>query len=269
MDSISHSLISPFSDHVYFLLVQNRFCGIWTERCTSVYDFPGFIAFLAASPRWYCLAIYDVSLSLQDGSVPRRRSENVNLANPINPIKCNFWRLSNLGRNELVGNLARLRVLDSVMWSSFSRAIVAILCQSVLLVTSVFFLVLGSLSKHDVDESENVIWKCSVSAIIFQVFKVIMLEKCVLTMLELNCNQRLGNRRTKLNICHHMHTSSRQLQNRSFHVVERTRTFSKCQKIKNARAKRAKILFFIVKYANLWGFCSRRRRGCLSSLLLW
>ena len=37
--------------------------------------------------------------------------------------------------------------------------------------------------------------------------------------------------------------------------------------IKNARAKRAKVLFFIVKYANLWGFCCRRRRGCLSSLL--
>ena len=39
-------------------------------------------------------------------------------------------------------------------------------------------------------------------------------------------------------------------------------------KDENARAKRAKILFFIVKYANLWGFCCRRRRGCLSSLLL-
>ena len=37
--------------------------------------------------------------------------------------------------------------------------------------------------------------------------------------------------------------------------------------MENARAKRAKILFFIVKYANLWGFCCRRRRGCLSSLL--
>ena len=37
--------------------------------------------------------------------------------------------------------------------------------------------------------------------------------------------------------------------------------------MKNARAKRAKMLFFIVKYANLWGFCCRRRRGCLSSLL--
>ena len=94
-----------------------------------------------------------------------------------------------------------------------------------------------------------------------------MLEKCVLTVLELNWNKRLGHKKTKLNICHHMLTSSTQLQNRSFHVVERTRTSSKCQKMKYARAKRAKILFFIVKYANLWGFCCRRRRGCLSSLL--
>ena len=106
-----------------------------------------------------------------------------------------------------------------------------------------------------------------VSAIIFQLFKLIMLEKRVLTILEFNWNQRLGHKQTKLNICHHMLTSSTQLQTRSFHVVERTRTSSKCQKMKNARAKRAKILFSIVKYANLWGFCCRRRRGCLSSLL--
>ena len=79
-----------------------------------------------------------------------------------------------------------------------------------------------------------------------------MFEKCVLTILELNWSQRLGHKKTKLNICHHMLTSCTQLQNRSFNVVERTRTFSKCQKMKNARAKRAKILFFIVKYANLW-----------------
>ena len=93
-----------------------------------------------------------------------------------------------------------------------------------------------------------------------------MLEKCVLTILELNWNQRLGHKKTKLNICHHTLALSTQLQNGSFHVVERTRTSTKCQKMKNARAKRAKILFFILKYANLWGFCCRRRRGCLSSL---
>ena len=52
----------------------------------------------------------------------------------------------------------------------------------------------------------------------------------------------------KLNICNHLLTSSTQLQNRSFHVVERTRTSAKCQKMKYARAKRAKLLFLIVKY---------------------
>ena len=72
-------------------------------------------------------------------------------------------------------------------------------------------------------------------------------------------------KKTKINICHDMLTSSSQMQNRSFHVVGRTRTSSKCQKMKNARAKRAKILFSLVKCANLWGFCYRRRRGCLKA----
>ena len=71
-----------------------------------------------------------------------------------------------------------------------------------------------------------------------------MLEKRVLTILKLNWNQRLGHKKTNLNICHHMLTSSTQLQNRSFHVVERTRTSAKCQKMKYARAKRAKDTVF-------------------------
>ena len=58
-----------------------------------------------------------------------------------------------------------------------------------------------------------------------------MLEKCALTILELNWNQLL-HKSTKLNICHHMLTSSTQLQNRSFHVVERTRTSSKFKRWK-------------------------------------
>ena len=68
------------------------------------------------------------------------------------------------------------------------------------------------------------------------------------------------------NIFHHMLTSSKQQQNKSFHVVERTRTSAKCPKMKNARAKRAKLFFSIFKYANLRRSCCRRRRGCLSSL---
>ena len=35
---------------------------------------------------------------------------------------------------------------------------------------------------------------------------------------------------TKFNICHHRPTSSTELQNSSFHVVERTRTSAKYQK---------------------------------------
>ena len=54
---------------------------------------------------------------------------------------------------------------------------------------------------------------------------------------------------------HVVHTT---LQNRSFHVLERTRKSLKCRKMKNACAKSAKRLFFIVKYANSWGFCCRR-----------
>ena len=66
------------------------------------------------------------------------------------------------------------------------------------------------------------------------------LAKCVLTILDFNWNQRFRDT-TKLNICHHMVTSSTQLQNKSFHVVERTRTSPKCTQVKKARAKRAKL----------------------------
>ena len=38
----------------------------------------------------------------------------------------------------------------------------------------------------------------------FSIIQLIMLEKCVLTILELNWNQRLGHKKTKLSICHHM-----------------------------------------------------------------
>ena len=67
----------------------------------------------------------------------------------------------------------------------------------------------------------------------------------------INWNHRFRDTKTKLNISHDMLTSSTQRQNRSFHVVERTRTSTKCLKMENARAKRANLLFFIVKYANL------------------
>ena len=61
---------------------------------------------------------------------------------------------------------------------------------------------------------------------------------------------RFRAKKTKFNISYHIPTSSTQLENRSFHVVERTRT-AKCTKIENARAMRAKLLFFVVKNVNL------------------
>ena len=62
-------------------------------------------------------------------------------------------------------------------------------------------------------------------------------------------------RREDKNNCYHMFTSSTQLQNRSFHIVKRTKRSVKCPNMKNARAKRAELLFFIVKYANLCCSC--------------
>ena len=50
-----------------------------------------------------------------------------------------------------------------------------------------------------------------------------MPEKCALTILELNWSQRLGNKKTKINICHDMLTSSTQLQNISRQVISRRR----------------------------------------------
>ena len=63
-----------------------------------------------------------------------------------------------------------------------------------------------------------------------------------------------------------MLTSSSSLRkNKSFQLVERTMKFcinGKC----TCNLKPAKILFFIVKYANLWRACRYHRSGCLSSL---
>ena len=74
-------------------------------------------------------------------------------------------------------------------------------------------------------------------------------------------------KKTKLTFVIEMLTSSPQLQNRSFHFVERTITSAKCTEMKIACAKRAKLLFFIVKYANLWCSLCRRCSCCSNSLI--
>ena len=84
-----------------------------------------------------------------------------------------------------------------------------------------------------------------VSAIIFQLFKLIMLEKCVLTILELNWNQRFGHRMTKLNICHHMltyvvHTTTKQVISRR----RKNENVYKMSKNENCACKACKTTLF-------------------------
>ena len=68
-----------------------------------------------------------------------------------------------------------------------------------------------------------------------------------LTLPALNWRERFGDKKKELKICRQVFTSLKQLQSRSFHVIERTRTSAKCTKTKIAPAKRAKLLFFFVK----------------------
>ena len=70
-----------------------------------------------------------------------------------------------------------------------------------------------------------------------------MPKKCASTILELNWNQRLGHKKTKLNICHDMLTSSTQLQNRSFQVVENENVF-KMSKHEKCTCKACKNIVF-------------------------
>ena len=57
-----------------------------------------------------------------------------------------------------------------------------------------------------------------------------------------------------MNICHHMLTSSTQLPNRSFHVVERTRTSTKCQKMSKCVCKACKNTVFYCQICKFVGF---------------
>ena len=61
---------------------------------------------------------------------------------------------------------------------------------------------------------------------------------------------------SEMEICRQLLTSSTQRQSTSFHVVEMMRTAAKCTKMKSARAKRVKLMFFLVKYANFFKFLS-------------
>ena len=93
--------------------------------------------------------------------------------------------------------------------------------------------------------SENV---TSQFAIISQLFKAIVLAKYVPTFLELNWNQRFRDKQTNLSShAYVVHTTAKPVFSRR-RKNENVR--AKCPKLKSSRAKRAKLLFIIVKYAN-------------------
>ena len=84
---------------------------------------------------------------------------------------------------------------------------------------------------------------------------------CNLT-LELNWYDRLGDgNKIKIQALTQNTTKQGTPKERSFHVVERTRTAAKCTKMKKTHEQRVQnhCYYFVVS-------CRRCRRGCLSSL---
>jgi len=116
-------------------------------------------------------------------------------------------------------------------------------------------LLIGSLSKHSLDGTENVSWKCNL--MFLQSFLSDSKSSFLQNVFHISWNW-IGTTASEVrmhDICHHMLKWSTQLQNRSIYIIERMRTPVKCPKMKNACAKHAKLLFFIIKFPNLWLSC--------------
>ena len=116
-------------------------------------------------------------------------------------------------------------------------------------------ILIGRLSKHSLDRTENVSWKCNL--MFLQSFLSDSKSSFLQNVFYLSWNW-IGTSASEVrmhDICHHVLKWSTQLQNRSFHIIEKTRTSVKCPKIKNAHAKCAKLLFFLIKFPNLWLSC--------------
>ena len=82
----------------------------------------------------------------------------------------------------------------------------------------------------------------------------LLLEKFVLTTLESNWNQRLGHERTKLNICHHMLTSSTQLPKQVISSRGKDEKVFKMSKDEKCTCKACKITVFHCQICKFVGF---------------
>ena len=83
----------------------------------------------------------------------------------------------------------------------------------------------------------------------FSLFEVIMLSKWVRRIPELNWNKPLRDKETSLKICRQVLTSSTQRQKQV--ISRRGKNENGCEIYKTTLEKRAKLLFFIVKFENL------------------
>ena len=81
-----------------------------------------------------------------------------------------------------------------------------------------------------------------------------MLEKCLLTVLELIWNQRLGHKKTKLNICHHILTSSTQVENRIISRRRKNQNVNKMSKNEKCTCKACKNTVFHCQTCKFVGF---------------
>ena len=102
-------------------------------------------------------------------------------------------------------------------------------------------ILIGSLSKHSLDGTENGSWKCNL--MFLQSFLSDSKSSFLQNVFYLSWNW-IGASASEArmhDICHHMLKWSTQLQNRPIRIIERMRMSE----------KHAKLLFFIVKFANV------------------
>ena len=108
-----------------------------------------------------------------------------------------------------------------------------------------------------------------VSAIIFQLFKVVMFQRDGSNYPGIKLERALGTNEDKiehflLSYALVVHTTAKQVISRR----RKNENVFKMSKDEKCTCKACKNTVFIAKYANLRDFCCRCRRGCLNFLLL-
>lgn len=110
---------------------------------------------------------------------------------------------------------------------------------------------------NNVDNRKDVIWKCNF--LFFSNHFSITPSHLACKWLAIKNSLEIGSAHSKF--YGPMLMSKTQIGSSKFHVVDKTTTAVICIKTWNSRSKRAKVLCFVVKYANLLFPCSRGGGG--------